>query len=171
MEKAAEFGCHSSPNTSRSSGFAKPDPLAFPVLFSLTYSFHIRQIAQPTRLSLVADQVLGRDDLSRYAFQPNLGAVSPRLLEPNPVNGLQDVDACRWLPYLNHGIRIVAKIGRRQFRNRRSKLRERPIYRLAVRYVSANEQIKILRSPRLGVNTHRIPANHHVLNPVCVERE
>lgn len=138
---------------------------------SLAYRFHVGQVAQPSQLLLVPNQVFGREDMRRYALKWHLDSVPPCLVELNRVNGLQDVDPRRRLANLNDGRGVVAEIGRRQPRNRRTKRRECPIYGLAISNGGPDKQIEILRGSRLGVNTHRIPADHQILNPVCVERE
>jgi hypothetical protein len=116
-------------------------------------------------MELVPDQV------RCHVFQGSLDALLPCLVEVHSVDVLENVHA-RWgLPDLKDGVGIVAKIGRRESRDRRAVTGKRAVNGFAVLDLRTDEDIEILRRSRFRVKANRVSPNDWTLNPVSVERE
>jgi hypothetical protein len=75
------------------------------------------------------------------AFDDSLNSIFPGRIEADAIDGLQNVDPCGWLADLEGG--AIRKVRGSQTFDRRSVLRQRSEYRLAVLFIRTDKNVQV----------------------------
>ena len=131
--------------------------------------FRVGEILRASGLTLVADEVIARDDPDVRVVEARGNATAPRARKVDAIKVRQQVHAVRRATKLDDSIASL-KVGRRDVQRAESEPFQRLHNSLAILEIGADEEVQILRQPRSAVKCDRVPAHDKKINAGRVEQ-